>query len=305
MKASIKSVVAVVALSLVLAGCGGGGGSGSDRGGNGQAPPTTETPPTTRMPPADGTPPTNPGSDPVAQQTVRVVDGDTIEVDGRRYRLQGFDAPERHQMCRDADDASWACGRAATEELERLVSAGTVGCEDSGQRSYDRIVGSCSAGGVEFGAALVRAGLAIDEPRYAPDYSAGEREARDRGAGMHAGRYLAPWDWRTGDRLGNAVPGHLLSRDTDIGVRDVLPPEESPGEVVQYDPAGLMDATAWGGWTNRSAFAVVHDGGEVLGLSGRRTFRARTRRRPTAGLPGPDCWRGWTRRAGVPCPARC
>ncbi len=28
-----------------------------------------------------------------------------------------------------------------------------------------------------------------------------------------------------------------------------------------------MDATAWGGWTNRSAFAVVHDGGEVLGLS--------------------------------------
>ena len=94
MKASIKSVVAVVALSLILAGCGGGGGSGSDRGGNGQAPPTTETPPTTGTPPADGTPPTNPGSDPVAQQTVRVVDGDTIEVDGRRYRLQGFDAPE-------------------------------------------------------------------------------------------------------------------------------------------------------------------------------------------------------------------
>ena len=268
MKVSIKSVVAVVALSLALVGCGGGGGgSGPDHGGNGQAPLTTEIPPTTGTPPADGTPPTNPGPEPVAQQTVRVVDGDTIEVDGRRYRLQGFDAPERHQMCRDASDAPWSCGRAATAELENLVSAGTVGCEDSGQRSFGRIVGSCSAGGVEFGAALVMAGLAIDEPRYAPDYSAVEREARDRGAGMHAGRYLAPWDWRAGDRLGNAVPGHLLSRDADIGVRDVLPPEESPGEVVQYDPAGLMDATAWGGWINRSAFAVVDDGGEVLGLS--------------------------------------
>ena len=278
-KTLTKSVMAVVALSLILAGCGSGGGSGTSHGGNDQAPPTTETPPTTgmppttetppttRTPPTERTPPTNPGPGPVVQQTVHVVDGDTIEIDGQRYRLQGFDAPERHQMCRGADDAPWACGQAATATLERLVSTGTVGCEDSGQRSYGRIVGSCSAGGAEFGAALVRAGLAINEPRYAPDYSAREREARNRGAGMHAGRYLAPWDWRAGDRLGDAVPGHLLSRDADIEVRGVLPPEQRPGEVVQYDPADLMDATAWGGWTNRSAFAVVHDGGDVLGLS--------------------------------------
>ena len=79
---------------------------------------------------------------------IRVIDGDTIEFGGDRWRLRGFDAPESDQTCLDADGMEWACGQAATEALGELVSAGTVSCTDSGQRSHDRIVGSCSAGGV-------------------------------------------------------------------------------------------------------------------------------------------------------------
>ena len=44
--------------------------------------------------------------------TVRVVDGDTIEVDGTVYRINGIDAPEYGQKC-GAVDASWQCGKEA------------------------------------------------------------------------------------------------------------------------------------------------------------------------------------------------
>lgn len=224
---------------------------------------------------------------------IRVVDGDTLAFDGDRWRLQGFDAPENAQTCLDADGAEWACGRDATEALERLVSAGTVSCTDSGQRSYGRIVGSCSAGGVEFGAALVRDGHAVNDPRYAPDYADQEKTARDRGAGIHAGRYLAPWDWRDGERLGDAAPDFLVTHDTDIVLRGLLPPEGARGGVRQFDPEGIedaMDATAWGAWSSGGAFAVVDPGGDgnVTGISWAPHFPATNPKQ----LDGAASWSG-------------
>ena len=44
----------------------------------------------------------------------RIVDGDTLELGGRRVRLHGIDAPEAAQPCRDAEGAAWPCGRRAS-----------------------------------------------------------------------------------------------------------------------------------------------------------------------------------------------
>ena len=55
---------------------------------------------------------------PVFAEAVRVVDGDTLKIDGVTYRLWGIDAPEAQQSC--ADD--WPAGRTATEHLRTLVS---------------------------------------------------------------------------------------------------------------------------------------------------------------------------------------
>ncbi len=41
-----------------------------------------------------------------------VIDGDTIEVHGRRVRLHGIDAPESRQLCR-LDGNPWQCGKDA------------------------------------------------------------------------------------------------------------------------------------------------------------------------------------------------
>ena len=63
--------------------------------------------------------------------TFRIVDGDTLELGGRRVRLHWIDAPEAAQPCRDAEGAAWPCGRRATEALARLAASGPR-CEAAG-----------------------------------------------------------------------------------------------------------------------------------------------------------------------------
>ena len=235
----MKNLLFAAALLIALAACGGG-----------------EKPAVMDAPPAY-----------VPDQTVRVVDGDTIDIDGQRYRLSGFDAPERHQKCRDSSDDEWACGRAATEELERLAAMGALTCSGSETDRYGRIVGSCSAGGKDVGAALVRAGLAVNDPRYGPSYTAEEKEARNQGRGMHAGRYLAPWDWRGGERLGDAAPGILVAGNTNFNPEDLVPSKKPAGEIDLPALDIHLDANVYGAWVGRTAFYVLSEDDMAAGVS--------------------------------------
>lgn len=203
----------------------------------------------------------------VPEQRVRVVDGDTIDINEQRYRLSGFDAPERHQKCHDSNDHEWACGQTATEELERLAAMGALTCSGSETDRYGRIVGSCSAGGKDVGAALVMAGLAVNEPRYSPNYAAEEKEARKQGRGMHTGRYLAPWDWRSGDRLGDAAPGILVTGNTNINPEYLVPSEEPAGEIDLPVLDIYPNATVYGAWVGRTSFYVLTRDDTAAGVS--------------------------------------
>ncbi|CAO4149058.1 thermonuclease family protein [Methylorubrum extorquens] len=42
-----------------------------------------------------------------------VIDGDTLDIRGTRFRLQGVDTPESAQMCGDAAGKDYPCGRKA------------------------------------------------------------------------------------------------------------------------------------------------------------------------------------------------
>ena len=46
----------------------------------------------------------------------RIIDGDTLEVGGKRVRLHGIDAPEAKQTC-TAHGKTWHCGEEATFAL--------------------------------------------------------------------------------------------------------------------------------------------------------------------------------------------
>jgi endonuclease YncB( thermonuclease family) len=67
---------------------------------------------------------------PAFAESVRVVDGDTLKIDGVTYRLWGIDAPESGQLCADG----WPAGQVATEYLRALIRNRQVSCEPSHPR---------------------------------------------------------------------------------------------------------------------------------------------------------------------------
>ncbi len=120
----------------------------------------------------------------------RVIDGDTVELAGRRLRLAGIDAPELAQSCERGGQA-YRCGETAREALRELARAGMV-CTLSGHDKYRRDLARCEASGRDVGSVLVLRGMAVAYGRY----EAEERAARERSAGLWAGRFDRLSAWR-------------------------------------------------------------------------------------------------------------
>lgn len=132
----------------------------------------------------------------------RAIDGDTLEIKGQRVRLQGIDAPEKGQSCRDASGKSYPCGVAATEALRHRVGGSDVSCALEPERDrYERALGVCSVDGADLNAWLVAQGHALAHRRYSLEYVDEEEAARAGRRGIWAGDFVAPWDWRRGERL--------------------------------------------------------------------------------------------------------
>ncbi|MBN8530947.1 MAG: thermonuclease family protein [Alphaproteobacteria bacterium] len=124
-----------------------------------------------------------------------VHDGDTLTVQGKRIRLQGVDAPELHQTCR-LEGRTWACGQEAKRYLEQLVAGQEITCTDESTDKYGRGLSYCSAGEINLNAAMVRAGYALAYRQYDKRFINDEDEAHMAKAGIWAGSFEAPWDWR-------------------------------------------------------------------------------------------------------------
>ena len=57
-----------------------------------------------------------------------VIDGDTLEIHGRRIRLWGVDAPESSQLCRGEDSSQYRCGAQAANDLDAFIARRPVNC---------------------------------------------------------------------------------------------------------------------------------------------------------------------------------
>ncbi len=126
---------------------------------------------------------------------VRIIDGDTLEVGGKRVRLFGIDAPEAKQRC-TAEGKEWRCGEEATFALAYETAEHWLTCKEKDRDRYGRIVAVCYMGPHNLNALMVRKGWALAYRRYSTDYVGEEAEARAARAGIWRGEFMAPWEWR-------------------------------------------------------------------------------------------------------------
>lgn len=125
-----------------------------------------------------------------------VIDGDTIEIHGERFRLFGIDAPESKQLCKGATGKPYRCGQVAANALSDLIGRQTVTCEKKDIDRYKRIVAVCSVTGRDVGAYLMAEGLAVAYVQYSRLYLPQQAAARKARLGLWAGAFEMPWDWR-------------------------------------------------------------------------------------------------------------
>lgn len=132
-------------------------------------------------------------------------DGDSITLGSERIRLLGIDAPEYAQICRK-DGADYACGRHARNALAKLVAGRAVDCAGWERDRYGRLLGVCTAGGVDLNRSLVEQGWAV---AYG-NYDEAEKLARQKRVGLWAGEFDRPRQWRDNH-------GGMADRDHDYG----------------------------------------------------------------------------------------
>lgn len=134
----------------------------------------------------------------------KVVDGDTIEISGRRIRLFGIDAPENGQTC-IVKRKPFRCDQAATSALADKIGGRYVECEPKDLDVYSRIVSVCFVDGEDINAWMVAKGWALAYRQYSRDYVGQEERASKAKLGMWQGEFEPPWDWRLKISQSNAL----------------------------------------------------------------------------------------------------
>ena len=126
-----------------------------------------------------------------AQGQARVIDGDSLVVNGVEIRLRGVDAPEGRQTCRRGGQ-DWACGKQATKRLAARISGRAVQCAGAEYDKHDRLLGVCHIGEDDLNEWLVAEGWAV----ALDSYQAAEARARSEGKGIWQGSFQRPSAWR-------------------------------------------------------------------------------------------------------------
>jgi len=123
----------------------------------------------------------------------RIVDGQTLEVAGRRFHLQGVQAPALDQVCHRVG-RPYPCGKVARAVLWDLTGGLDVICTplpDAGAAAA-AVPATCSAGAADLNQGMVASGWALADGAAGDAYAALEDAARAAGRGLWSGEFELP-----------------------------------------------------------------------------------------------------------------
>jgi endonuclease YncB( thermonuclease family) len=145
--------------------------------------------------------------------SVHVIDGDSLRMGDVEVRLQGIDAPEYSQICKDRHGSKYQCGKHAASILRGLIVSQKISCTSHEMDRYGRSVAICMSGGQDLNADMVRLGWAVAYVNGSA-YRGHESEARRAKRGLWAGNFEMPEAFRARQR---AMHGRLGDIDGAAG----------------------------------------------------------------------------------------
>jgi endonuclease YncB( thermonuclease family) len=131
----------------------------------------------------------------VKSQTIKIVDGDTIHLNGKKIRFTGIDTPELKQTCLK-DGIEVPCGITAKQILIDKIGNDNVECISEGKDRYKRTLAECFVNNESLSSYLVRSGYAFAYTKYSKKFVPDEDFARINKIGMWSMEFDYPWDFR-------------------------------------------------------------------------------------------------------------
>ena len=131
----------------------------------------------------------------VKSSELKIIDGDTIHLNGEKIRFSGIDTPELKQTCIKNSEVI-KCGIKAKELLIKVTENKKIDCVREGKDQYKRILAECFVDDLSLSSYLVKSGYAFAYRKYSKKFIADEDFAKSNNLGMWSMKFEYPWDWR-------------------------------------------------------------------------------------------------------------
>ena len=131
----------------------------------------------------------------IKSQDIKIMDGDTIKINGEKIRFSGIDTPELKQNCIKEGESD-PCGITAKKILIDKIGNNKVICISEGKDQYKRTLAECFVNDESLSSYLVRSGYAFAYRRYSKKFIPDEDYARINKIGIWAMKFEYPWDYR-------------------------------------------------------------------------------------------------------------
>ena len=128
---------------------------------------------------------------------LKIIDGDTIILNGEKIRFSGIDTPELKQTCLK-DNEEVGCGMFAKMLLIKKIGNNTPICIGKEKDFYKRTLAECFVKGESLSKFLVRSGYAFAYRKYSTKFVKDEDFAKINKLGMGSMTFTYPWDFRKG-----------------------------------------------------------------------------------------------------------